>query len=743
MISEKYFSKWLAEAGRGHLTAFLAWGSLLVYGGITAARLRLESDYSFFGIGSRELLWICAGLGAVLSFLEFFYLLQPRKLDFYYSLPVRKSTVFWSRYVHGLVHFLVPLCLVSGACGLYESSFDLDFFHYSAGYTGHSILVSAGVFLIFYHVGILLLTVCGNVLPAILGYVLFLSYGHILVGNVLTAWAANYFRTYYRIPVFEKLDVMLAPFSLAQELMGSNLFDKLEVFEYVPSGPAVLAASGWIILPFLLFAVAQKKRRMERVGKLFAFPSAERAAECLLSFLAGVWSGSFLTELTGLAEQSAGAAGAAGILLGIAVAAAVHVLLELSAGCGGRQKPGAGHSLKPEQATGAEAAFIHRGIFRRKWQLAAECAAVVLTGLVFVAGASVFDAFLPNADSVEKIGVSIDGIGMTHESDMQIRMGGERDETARQLERYLLTGDGKSAAAAWIRSVVEKNRLTEPEPESGNAEPENEASTGAKPESETSPGAELKNAVSADADSPSGGSAESGMPSAVTHAAICYHMKNGSEVYRLYPVYEEELQAFAAVYETEEYKKAAYPVADSELAKDARFSWSDGVTEMTMKLEEREKKALLDACREDIRNMKMDALKEALLLGNIEIDSDGPVLPGRIPVYPFFTRTCGLLEQYGVQIHRTLADYSVRAVSVSTENETLRGKRSSEYVDDPEEIGKWTQKAVPKSFDLQPLFYPLDYSVEIRAEVIDETTNSIIHVNCYTERRINLPPGVR
>lgn len=705
MTSEKYFSKWLAEAGRGHLTAFLAWGSLLVYGGITAARLRLESDYSFFGIGSRELLWICVGLGAALSFLEFFYLLQPKKLDFYYSLPVRKSTVFWSRYVHGLVHFLVPLCLVSGACGLYESSFDLDFFHYSAGYTGHSILVSAGVFLIFYHVGILLLTVCGNVLPAILGYVLFLSYGHILVGNALTAWAANYFRTYYRIPVFEKLDVMLAPFSLAQELMGSNLFDKFEVFEYVPSGPAVLAASGWIILPFLLFAAAQKKRKTERVGKLFAFHPAERAAECLLSFLAGVWSGSFLTELTGLAEQSAGAAGAAGILLGIAVAAAVHVLLELSSGCGGRQKPGAGHSVQPEQAAGAEAAFNHRGIFRRKWQLAAECAAVVLTGLVFVAGASAFDTFLPNADSVEKIGVSIDGIGMTHERDMQIRMGGERDETARQLERYLLTGEGKSAAAAWIRSVVEKNRLTEPEPESGNA--------------------------------------ESGIPSAVTHAAICYHMKNGSEVYRLYPVYEEELQAFAVVYETEEYKRAAYPVADSEFAKDARFSWSDGVTEMTMKLEEREKKALLDACREDIRDMKMEALKEALLLGNIEIDSDGPVLPGRIPVYPFFTRTCGLLEQYGVQIHRTLSDYSVRAVSVSTENETLRGKRSSEYADDPEEVGKWTQKAVPKSFDLQPLFYPLDYSVEIRAEVIDETTNSIIHVNCYTERRINLPPGVR
>lgn len=665
MTSEKYFSKWVREAGRGHLTALLAWGSLLLYGIITAAQLRFKSDYFFFGMGSGELLRICAGLGAVISFLEFFYLLQPKKLDFYYSLPVRKNTVFWSRYVHGLMHVFIPLCLVIAACGLYESSFDIDFLPCAAGYTGRSILTFAGVFLIFYHVGILLLTVCGNVLPAVLGYVLCLFYGHILVGYALTPWAANYFRTYYRIPTFEKLDIMLAPFSLARELTGSNLFDKFEVFAYVPSGSVILAASEWIILPLLLFAAAQKKRKTERVGKLFAIPLAERAAECLLTFLAGVWSGIFLTELTGLTDRSPGAAGAAGIAAGIAAAAAVHFLLELGAGCGTGQKPG----------------FLRGGIFRRKWQLAAECAAVVFTGMAFLAGASAFDSYLPKEGQVEKIGVSIDGIGMSNESYRQIRMGGERYETVLQLERYLLADEGKTAAAAWITSLAEKNRLTE-------------------------------------------------MPS--THAVICFHMKNGGEIYRLYPVYEEELAAFAAVYETEEYKRAAYPVADSELAGDARFSWSDGVTENLMKLEKHEKEALLDACREDISDMKMDSLKETLLLGTVEIDSDRAMLPGSIPVYPCFTRTCSLLEQYGAPIDRTLADYSVRSVSVSTEKENVWGKRSSEYVDDPEEVEQWKQKAVPKSFDLQPLFYPLDYSKEIQAEVEDETTNSIIHVNCYS-----------
>ncbi len=54
-------------------------------------------------------------------------------------------------------------------------------------------------------------------------------------------------------------------------------------------------------------------------------------------------------------------------------------------------------------------------------------------------------------------------------------------------------------------------------------------------------------------------------------------------------------------------------------------------------------------------------------------------------------------------------------------------------MEDPEEVAKWKQKAVPKELDLQPLFYPLDYSKEIRAEVLDETTNSVIHVNCYLQ----------
>ena len=89
MTSGKFFGKWIREAGRGHIAAALSWGLLMIYLAVTLTRLSLDPQYTFFGAGSSELLWISEGLGLALAFVEFFYLLQQRKQDFYYSLPVR------------------------------------------------------------------------------------------------------------------------------------------------------------------------------------------------------------------------------------------------------------------------------------------------------------------------------------------------------------------------------------------------------------------------------------------------------------------------------------------------------------------------------------------------------------------------------------------------------------------------------------------------------------------------------
>lgn len=665
MTSEKYFSKWVKEAGRGHIAAFLSWGILAGYTMVSMVRMNTGAEFVCFGIGSSEFPWICEALGTALSFLEFTYLLQPGKLDFYYGLPVRKETIFWSRYVHGMLHFLIPMVLAMVACGVFESTYDMEFMASCAGYTGRSILLCAMVFLIFYHIGILLLTACGKILPAALGYGAVLFYGTVLAGNALTTLAENYFHTYYRIPLLEKLDVVLTPFSLAVKLTGTGVYGKAEVWEYVPPVFCLAAGIVWTVLPFLLFSAAQKRRKTERVGKLFAVPLAEQTAELLLSFGAGVWCTSFSIELSGLAATNPGAAFVLGMFPGVLAACAVHFLLEW--GCGrmsGRHKGNRKCS----------------GVFLRKWQLALECAAVVCVGAAFSAGASSFDLFWPKEDQVEAVGISVGGLDMNYDVYQQILLG-ERYNTERQLERYLLTEEGKDAAMKWALSLAQKR-------------------------------------------------GSSGDVDEYTRAVVCCHMKNGRKMYRTYPVSEEDLNLFSAVYESDEYKEKAYSRPNGRYVADARFLWSDGVTDVVIKLEDEEKEALLDAWQRDVDDLKMGDLRTALPLGFVDIDSEMRLASAKMPVYPFFERTCGFLEDHGVPVHKTLLDYPVSSVTVMDKNVNGTGSQKK-YYEEPEEIESWKKKMIPQRLDLQPLLYPLDYSQEIKAEAKDETANSAVYVFCY------------
>lgn len=215
---------------------------------------------------------------------------------------------------------------------------------------------------------------------------------------------------------------------------------------------------------------------------------------------------------------------------------------------------------------------------------------------------------MPDEGEIEKVGISIDGLDMDYDVYEQILKGESRYETDEQLETYLFGREGKDAAVKWLGSLVERNREKVMEAGSG---------------------------------------------SGYTHAVVCYHLKSGKEVYRIYPVSEERLQAYASVYETEEYKQAAYQVPDSRYVMDARFLWSDGVTDTTvLKLEDDEKEALLDAWKSDVESMKMENLREALPLGFIDVDSEVRLVSANMVVYPNFSRTCDFWKNTGFRYIR-------------------------------------------------------------------------------------------
>lgn len=674
MTSAKCFADWIREAGRGHLAAFLGWGTMLVYTVLSVTRLSFDTDYTYFGIGNTELPWLGAGLGLALAFLEFFYLLRQKKQDFYYSLPVKKSTVFWSRYVHGAIHGILSVAFAMGACGIFQSAADAEFAPFAWSYTGKSFLVTAGVYLVFYHIGMLCITVCGNAVSSLVLCGVFIAYFRILIGNVFVTFASGWFQTYYRIPLLEKMTMLLSPFSLAEALTGRDVYEKPLVLRFTPSADLIAAALAWIILLLLVAALACRKRKTERTGRVFVILAAERIAEAGISFLAGVWAAGFALDLSGMMESGGIAAWGMAVLVSAAVAAAVHCLLEIVL-----KNPGA-------------------GILRRKWQLAAGCAASAAVCIVFPAGASSYDTYFP--DEASGVSISIDGLGMTYDIYQQVQGDREDYETDDQLEKYTLTGDGKSAALGWLKEIAASG---------GNAK-------------NTSAGGTQSGT---DAGDPGG---------VFTWAAVCYHLEDGSEHYRTYPISEEQAESFAAVYETAEYKQIAYPGVNLAEAGEDRFTWDDGVTGTAMKMTAEEKESLLEAYREDVKELEMAELKTVLPAGHVEVRASRSGNVKELVVYPFFERTCSILEETGVDIGKTLKDYPVESVEVReslfSSPKGSAGGVSTSFYEEPGEVAEWKEKLVPEKLDVQPLLYPLDHSKEIKAEIEEEETSSLIRIDC-------------
>lgn len=656
MTFGKCFINWMKEAGRGHLCAFLGWGTMFAYGVLMLTRLSFDTDFTYFGIGSIELIWVCLGLGLFLAFLEFFYLLQQKKQDFYYSLPVKKSVIFWSRYVHGVVHFFVPFLLVMAVCGIYQASMDMEFALFVGSYTVKSILIFAGVFLIFYHIGMLCVVICGNVISAVLVCGAAILYFPVLIENVITTFCENYFATYYKIELLEKLNNIFSPFHLAAHMSGSSIFEKPRILRFAPSGVSVAAAVAWILLLFLAAAMAARKRRAERTGRVFTLAAAERVVEIALSFLAGFWLSGFIIDVTEMGKESPALAGLLCVALCIAAVCGVHFLLE---------------GITKNSGT----TFL-----RRKWQLAVTCVAAVASVSAFPVGAPAFDGYLP--EQVSAVGVTVDGISMDYDTFVEVSTWGECYEANALLDKYTLSEDGRAAAMGWLTMVVEQKDT----------------------------------------------------PEVYTYADVCYRTGDGKDHYRSYPVSRAAAEAFAAVYETEEYKKTAYPAMELEDVSEDRFTWNDCISSAGLKLTADEKEALVAVYREDIEALEMNQLTTALPLGKVEIRSSKTGGTTEMIVYPFFEKTCTLLAKCGVDTEKTLADYPVKSVEVmETMFSTPAGSTggvSRSYYEEPEEVEEWKQKLTPYGLDIQPLLYPLDHSKDISAEVEDTETNSSTYVSC-------------
>lgn len=659
MTSVKYFSKWFREAQRSPLASVLSCGFLSLYMVMKLVDISADAEYIFFGLGSMELCILCAGLGSAFSLIEFFYLFGSRQQDFYYSLPVKKSTIFLSRYVHGICCFFVPLLLTQTILAVYEAANVRRFLPYAGAYLGRSVGAALLVFLAFYHMGILAVTVSGKIITAVALMAVFLLYFQVMIRNIFFWYAQEFYRFFYRIPLFEEEEELLVLTRLAKGLMGTDIYDCQEAWEYMPEGKAVCAAFLWAGLFLLSALLVHRKRKAETTGRVFACGGAERVFEAAMSILAGMWLGMLAADLAQVKEHGAAAAALLVAGGGMAGAWGVHLLIE---------------SLVRMPGT---------SLMRRKLQMCLTGVCAFAAGCIFPGYQTRFDGYLPERSQVTEVAVSVNGIDMRQKEFVRMETGDDSGTEERLLRYSLAQEESIDKGMEWIREVLEGTAK-----DSGN----------------------------------------------LSSATVCYRLKGGGRCYRRYPLGQEEIDSFALIYETEEYKRRAYPLAGVEDVKKGQVTWSDGVTEKMLKMSEQDKEELLAAYKEDVAGLRMEMLKTAFPVGQLEIISEVDGIYQEAMVYPFFEKTCRVLEEAGAEVGKSVGDYRITALKVQRSAPAAKGYSGGvnmEFYDKEEDIKKRRGRLIPDRFTVQPALRPVDPYVRTEVQIEEEAVNGGVLVDCY------------
>ncbi len=135
------------------------------------------------------------------------------------------------------------------------------------------------------------------------------------------------------------------------------------------------------------------------------------------------------------------------------------------------------------------------------------------------------------------------------------------------------------------------------------------------------------------------------------YVAVRYHLKNGKDVYRQFPVaYWQQVSLLDTILKDEEYQKGAYLVYDEplmELGDKMQIYYDDGSgskISTDLRLSE-----IQEVYAEDLKNFSYSTMLEELVKGRfvLECIDDGVYVSASLPVYPSFSGTMALLEQNG------------------------------------------------------------------------------------------------
>ena len=118
---------------------------------------------------------VAVGSALLNSASGFWYLYSRKKVDYYHSLPVKRSDMFWHKVYVGFLYYACPsaaMAFLAACIGAARGYFGLETF----GIAAMTVLLGILVYLLVYFAGVLVVSITGNVLMGVLGMLMTFIY---------------------------------------------------------------------------------------------------------------------------------------------------------------------------------------------------------------------------------------------------------------------------------------------------------------------------------------------------------------------------------------------------------------------------------------------------------------------------------------------------------------------------------------------------------------------------------------
>ncbi len=246
----------------------------------------------YMGVGNLFHPAVVIVLGCCFALLTCYYLHGRKTVDFYHSLPLRKTTVFGVKYLSGIIMFalgyavnFVMMTAVTAAFGVLTSEAVLaGLASLANGIFGFAFIYSVGVL-----AGLLTATVVTHfVMGTILMFILPCA---VILWD---SWNSLFYVTYLsEIPLWA---YCLSPIVYLAERCTTAVIEDISIFK----ATAVMAA-GFAVFTLINFGVC-RLRRSEAAGRAIAFKELDEPLRVVFSLFCGVMGGFMASFMFGFNE---------------------------------------------------------------------------------------------------------------------------------------------------------------------------------------------------------------------------------------------------------------------------------------------------------------------------------------------------------------------------------------------------------------------------------------------------------